>query len=311
VCQQAKAERVKLPGLLAPLPAPEQAWSVVSLDFVEGLPTSYKFNAILVVIDKFTKYGHFIPLAHPFTALQVAQLYMDNVYKLHGLPQILISDRDKIFTSTVWQSLFKLTDTQLHMSSSYHPQSDGQTERLNQCLEGFLRCSVQSCPNKWSKWLPLAEFWYNTSYHTALGRTPFEVLYGHQPRHLGITNADVCHPTELEDWLSERQLLNEVIQQQLTRASHRMKQQADKHRSEREFEVGDMVYLKVQPYIQTTVANRANQKLAYKYFWPFKVLQRIGNVAYKLDLPPTSKIHSVIHVSQPQSYSRFISLILG
>lgn len=101
VCQQAKTERVRLPDLLAPLPIHDQAWSVVSLDFVEGLPMSYRFNAILVVIDKFTKYEHFIPLAHPFTALQVAQLYMDNVYKLHGLPQVLISDRDKIFTSSV------------------------------------------------------------------------------------------------------------------------------------------------------------------------------------------------------------------
>lgn len=196
------------------------------------------------------------------------------------------------------QSLFKLTDTQLHMSSSYHPQSDGQIERLNQCLEAFFRCIVQPCPKQWSKWLPLAEFWYNTSYHTALGRTPFEVLYGHPLRHFGITNADVCHPTELDEWLSERRLLNQVIQQQLTRASHRMKQQADRHRSEREFEIGDMVYLKVQPSIQTTVANRANQKLAYKYFGPFKILQRIGSVAYKLDLPATAKTHSMIHVSQ-------------
>ena len=148
MCQQAKTERVRLLGLLAPLPVPDQAWSVVSLDFVEGLPMSYRFNAILMVIDKFTKYGHFIPLAHPFTALQVAQLYMDNVYRLHGLPQVLISNRDKIFTGSVWQSLFTLTDTQLHMSSSYHPQFDGQIERLNQCLEAFLRCNVQSCPKQ-------------------------------------------------------------------------------------------------------------------------------------------------------------------
>ena len=146
--------------------------------------------------------------------------------------------------------------------------------------------------------MPLAEYWYNTSYHIALGRTPFEVLYGHKPRHFGITNPDVCHPSELDEWLSERQPLNQVIQRQLIRASQRMKQQADRHRSEREFEVGDLVYLKVHPYIQTTVANKANQKLSYEYFGPFKVLQRVGVVAYKLDLPPTAKIHSVIHVSQ-------------
>lgn len=219
-CQQAKSERVRLP-------IPDQAWSMITMDFVEGLPQSNRFNAILVVVDKFTKYGHFLPLAHPFTTLQVAQLYMDHIYRLHGLPQVIISDRDKIFTSAVWQNLFKLSDTQLHMSSSYHPQTDGQTERLNQCLEAYLRCTVQACPRHWSKWLPLAEYWYNTTYHTALGKTPFEVLYGHAPWHFGISNSDACHPSELEEWLAERQLLNQVIQQQLVRASQRMKLQAD------------------------------------------------------------------------------------
>lgn len=102
VCQQAKPERVKLPGLLAPLPVPKQAWSVVTMDFVEGLPQSNRFNVILVVVDKFIKYGHFVPWAHPFIALQVAQLYMDHIYHLHGLPQVIISDRDRIFTSVVW-----------------------------------------------------------------------------------------------------------------------------------------------------------------------------------------------------------------
>ena len=117
----------------------------------------------MVVIDKFTKYGHFLALAHPFTALQVAQLYMDHIYKLHGLPESIISDRDKIFTSSrLWQELIKLSDTQLLMSSSYHPLTDGQTERLNQCLEDFLPCTFHSCPKRWSKWLPVAEYWYNT-----------------------------------------------------------------------------------------------------------------------------------------------------
>jgi transposase InsO family protein len=152
---------------------------VVCLDFIEGLPKSNRFDIILVVVDKFTKYAHFIPLSHPFAALQVAQAYMDHIYKLHGLPDSLVSDRDRIFTSAIWRELFKLSNTQLLISSSYHPQTDGQTERLNQCLENYLRCSVHSCPKQWSKWLSMAEFWYNTSYHTALGRTPFEVLYGY------------------------------------------------------------------------------------------------------------------------------------
>lgn len=108
----------------------------------------------------------------------------------------------------------------------------------------------------------------------------------------------MCHPTELEEWITQRQLLNQVIEQQLVRTSQRMKHQEDKNRSEREFAVGDLVYLKLQPYIRTTVAARSNQKLAYRYFGPFRVLARVGIVAYKLDLPDTARIHPVIHVSQ-------------
>jgi hypothetical protein len=106
-------EHGKLPGLLQPLPIPEQAWQIVSFDFIEGLPSSDRHNAILVVIDKLTKYGHFIPIHHPYMALQIAKVYVDNVYKLHGLPQVLISDRDPVFASSVWQELFKLSDTKL------------------------------------------------------------------------------------------------------------------------------------------------------------------------------------------------------
>ena len=302
ICQQAKPEHVKYLGLLAPLPVPTAPWSVVSMDFIEGLPSSNKQDVILVVIGKFSKYAHFMALSHPFTALQVAQSYMNNVYKLHGLPAAIISDRDRIFTSSVWQELFKLTDTQLLMSSSYHPQTDGQTERLNQCIEAFLRCTVHACPKQWSKWLPLAEFWYNSNYHSALGHTPLEVLYGHQPLHFGIGTPSACSVPELDQWLKDRELLTRLIHQQLTRAQQRMKSQADKNRTDRVFQEGDMVYLKLQPYIQTSVASRSNQKLSFRFYAPFRILKRIGQVAYKLDLPSHCKIHPVIHVSQLKAH---------
>jgi hypothetical protein len=160
-----------------------------------------------VVVDKFSKYAHFIPLKHPYTALQVAMVYMDNVFKLHGFPEALISDRDRVFTSNVWQQLFKLTKIELRMSTAYHPQSDGQTERVNQCLEAYLRCFVHACPTQWQKWLALAEFWYNTSYHTSLNTTPFEVLYGQQPRHLGIDVIESCVVPDLQVWLAERKIM--------------------------------------------------------------------------------------------------------
>lgn len=177
ICQQAKPDRSKNPGLLQPLPVPTAAWDVVSMDFVEGLPQSGSANAVLVVIDKFTKFGHFIALKHPFSAQTIAKLFLDQVYRLHGMPTAIVSDRDKIFTSTFWQTLFRLDGTELRLSTAYHPQTDGQTERLNQCMETYLRCFVHACPSKWIHWLPLAEFWYNSTFHSALGRTPFEVLY--------------------------------------------------------------------------------------------------------------------------------------
>lgn len=150
ICQQAKTKHCKTPGTLQPLPVPLQAWHIVSMDFVEGLPKSGGYDTILVVVDKFTKFAKFIPLTYPFTALTVAKAFIHHIYDVFGMPQVIISDRDRVFTSALWQELFRLADVKLNMSSSYHPQTDGQTERLNQCLEAYLRCTVHACPTKWA-----------------------------------------------------------------------------------------------------------------------------------------------------------------
>nr|XP_027086609.1 uncharacterized protein K02A2.6-like [Coffea arabica] len=181
VCQRCKHENVPYPGLLQALTILDKAWSHLTMDFIEKLPMSQGMDTIMVVIDRFTKYAHFLVLKHPFTAIQVAQLFLDNVYKLHGLPVSIVSDKDKIFTSKFWQELFRLMGAALHLSSSYHPQIDGHSERLNQCLENFLRCMSSEHPTHWYKWLPLAELWYNTTFHSGLQITPFEVFYGYKP----------------------------------------------------------------------------------------------------------------------------------
>jgi hypothetical protein len=119
---------------------------MVTMDFVEGLPTSGTTNCIMVVVDKFTRYAHFIPLRHPFTTATVATAYVDHVFKLQGLPKVMISDRDPIFTSKFWKELFGQLGSELHMSSAYHPETDGQSKRVNQCLECYLRCFSHACP---------------------------------------------------------------------------------------------------------------------------------------------------------------------
>jgi hypothetical protein len=157
ICQHTKHSHDHPAGLLQPLPIPAGVWQDVSMDFVEGLPKSEGYSVILVVVDRLTKFAHFIPLRHPYTTDTVAQLFLDNVVKLHGLPSSIVSDRDKIFVSHFWKHLFKLYKVNLTMSTAYHPQTDGQTERINQCLEMYLRCSVQDSPKSWKSWLSLAE----------------------------------------------------------------------------------------------------------------------------------------------------------
>lgn len=292
VCQQAKPERVLPPGLLQPLPIPSGPWEMATMDFIDGLPQSRQYNCIMVVVDKLSKYAHFIPLTHPYTASKVADLFMDTIYRLHGMPLSLVSDRDPVFTSKFWRTVFQSTGTQLRLSTACHPETDGQTERVNQSIECYLRCFISSHPKQWSKWLGLCEFWYNTNWHSSLGKSPFEVIYGRQLRYFGVTASGTIASRD------ERQLIISSVRQHLLRMQQRMKNQADKHRSERVFSVGDEVFLKLQPYIQSSVAHRANHKLAFKFFGPFAIVKRIGAVAYKLALPESSRIHPVFHVSQ-------------
>ena len=179
-------------------------------------------------MDKLSKYAHFIPLKHPYTASKVAELFVDNVYKLHGMPLTLVSDRDPVFTSAFWRALFKAIGTQLMMSTAHHPETDGQTERVNQSIECYLHCFISSHPAQWSRWLSLCKFWYNTNWHSSLGKSPFEVLYGRHPRYFGVTASSSIASPDVETWLRERALVLASVRQHLLRMQQRMKSQADK-----------------------------------------------------------------------------------
>lgn len=297
-CQQAKPDRAASPGLLLPLPVPVEPWDTISMDFIDGLPQSGAFNCLLVIVDLRTKFAHFLPVAHPYTAAKIAQVYMHQIYRIHGFPGAIVSDRDPVFTSNFWQELFKYAGTELRLSTTNHPRSDGQTERVNQCLETFLRCFTHAAPKRWSYWTPLAQFWYNSSTHSAIGMSPFKAMFGYEPKQWGLSSTAACSVPSLQAWLEERKVMQQVLRQHLHRAKQYMKSQADRKRSLRTFEIGDQVFLKLQPYIQTSIAPRANHKLAFKYYGPFPVIQRVNEVAYKLQLPAQAAIHPVFHVSQ-------------
>ena len=158
VCQRAKASTLSPAGLLQPLPVPCQVWDDNTMDFIEGIPPSVCKNTILVVVDRLRKYAHFLALTHPFSAKIVANKFIESVVKLHGMPQSIISDRDPIFISNFWHEFFKLSGMQLKLSSVYHPQTDGQSEVVNRCVEQYVRCFVHQQPRKWYSLLPWAEF---------------------------------------------------------------------------------------------------------------------------------------------------------
>ncbi|MCO5577647.1 hypothetical protein L7F22_031478 [Adiantum nelumboides] len=165
ICQKTKAERVKIPGKLQPLDILQMKWECISMDFVTSLPkTTRNYDSIYVIVDKLTKVAHLIPVKQTATAVDIAQVFVKEIVRLHGIPARIISDRDAKFTSKFWQAMFQSLGTQLNLSTAYHPETDGQTERVNQVIEDMLRAYCNQQPQKWIKFLHLVEFAYKISH---------------------------------------------------------------------------------------------------------------------------------------------------
>jgi hypothetical protein len=279
-CQRIKASHLRVAGQLQPLLIPSWKWEDVSMDFVVGLPTtSQHHDSIWVIVDRLTKSAHFIPVHTTYKAKKYAEIYLERVVCLHGIPKTIVSDRGAPFVSRFWEQLQELLGTKLLRSTAYHPQTDGQTERVNQILEDLLKACVLHFDKSWDQCLALAEFSYNNSYQTSLRMAPFEALYGHRCR----TPLSWSQPGERAiygpDLVTEAEKKVQIVQQNLKAAQNRQKSYADHRRRALQFEIGDYVYLRVSP-TKGTQRFRVKGKLAPRYVGPYKITERCEQVAY-------------------------------
>jgi len=303
ICQQNKSRNQLQSGLLNPIPTPDIRWDVVTMDLITQLPTSKSGNdAIVVWVDKFSKMVHYVPCRTTITAPELARLFLDTIVRHHGLPSNIISDRDSKFTSDFWKELWKTFDTQLNMSTAYHPEADGQTERANRTLEEMTRAYVNYHQTNWDETLTILEFAYNNSVHSSTGYTPFFLNYGQHPRTPVLSalriNMNSANATA-EEMLEQLYESLEVAIKNITDAQTNQAKYANQHRRVVTFQVGDQVMLSTD---DIKPKDQRAKKLLAKWIGPFKVIAIVNNVSYRIELPKTMRIHNVFHVSKLKAY---------
>jgi hypothetical protein len=299
-CIRNKSARHAPYGQLKTPDTPSQPWKSISWDFVVKLPnskdptTGVEYDSILVVVDRLTKFGYMLPFKETYTAEDLARVFMRNIVSIHGIPTEIISDRDKLFTSKFWETLTALMGIKRKMSTAFHPQTDGQTERLNQTMETYLRCYVNYRQDNWVELLPLAQFAYNTSEQGTTAMTPAFANFGFHPKSYDTplsqnTNSDIAIK-KMEDMKE----LQEQLSLDIKFFAARSAEYYNKKRSmEPTLKEGDKVYL-LRRNIDT---KRPSNKLDHKKLGPFKIDKKIGLVNYKLKLPNTMRIHPIFHIS--------------
>ena len=301
LCARNKPLQRKPFGELQPLQTPKGPWQSISMDFITNLPlTSQGNDCILTLVDRFTKMCHFVPTTTACTSTQAAQLCVQHILRLHGVPTSFVVDRDPVWRSNFWHTWCSLLGIQLNMSSAYHPQSDGQTERMNRILEEVLRHYINPSHTNWETLLPWAEFAINSAYQESIKTTPFKLNYGWQPSSpLDVAlqpltkDALAQHPEAtftVESWQTALTTATRILQA----AKDRQKHFADSKRTPLTYAEGDYCLLSSK---HLTIVTTGVPKLLPRYLGPFKVHKMVGSAAVKLELPSHWKVHNVFHVS--------------
>jgi hypothetical protein len=307
-CQRVKPNNRHPIGLLQPLPVPGDTWDSVSMDLVVSLPqTAAGFTAIAVFVDRLSKMVHLAPCRDDTTAEQFADIFVQHVFRSHGLPTQIVSDRDPRFTSKFWRALMERLGVSQAMSSAFHPQTDGNTERVNRVLEDMLRHFVDPAQSNWDALLPLVEFAINDSYHESVGNTPFVLNYGKRPRlpvdlvlgGEGVRETLKSTCDAAVNFASRIQIVVNDAKKCLIAAQQRQKAYADRYRRDIEFAVGSEVLLSTK---HINIKMKGTSKLLPRWVGPFKVEKQVNAVAYKLELPASLQIHPVFHTSLLKAY---------
>lgn len=295
VCQRIKADRRKPAGLLQPLPVPEVAWESVAMDFVTDLPKCHGFDAVWTITDRLTKQVHFVPVRKALGTQELADLFVKEVFRLHGMPRSIVSDRDGRFLNPWWKQFVEGLGVKLKISTAFHPCTDGQSERSNQTMEQLLRGFVDARQQNWVKLLPHLEFAYNNSVHAVHGSTPFYLLYGLHPRapiDEALQLPAVSSP--LTDVHAEHTAAVRLARQQLMDAQKQQAAHVNKRRRDVQFKVGELVLLNAK---NLSWPEEVSKKLVPRFLGPFKIAEVLGPVNYRLELPNTLRVHNVFHVS--------------
>ena len=300
-CVRFKGSNQALPGKLKSLDTPPGPWKEISTDFIMDLPESEGFDSILVVVDQFSKEVEFISCTKSISALDTAKLYLCHVWKHHGLPTGIVSDRGPQFASQGMNDICKRLGMQPRLSSTYYPQMDGQTERINWDLQQYLRIFTSEKQDEWVSWLPLVQFSYNTKKQLSTEKSLFEVTWLYQPK-MGFEQRATKAPTA-EELTKPMEETLEQAKENIEKAKARMKHQADRYRSKApDYEIGDKVWLSTENLKLT----RASKKLTEWWLGPYDITKGIGDNALELWLPRSMKIHPVVNISRIKSYKEHL-----